>query len=112
MNRNFVPAVADDLPTGERPMIAVVRAIPGHEDQLAAAITTLMTAVRGEPGCREFRSFRSVPDPGTFYLYEIYTDTEAFRAHLTTDHVAHFFTELAQHSTSDAEALVQLVELA
>lgn len=112
MSRTFLPDVADDLPAGERPMVAIVRAIPGHEDQLAAAITSLMTAVRGEPGCREFRSFRSAPEPGTFYLYEIYADTQAFRDHLTTDHVAQFFTELAQHSTSDAEALVQLVELA
>ena len=37
--------------------------------------------------------------------------TDAFRAHLATAHVAHFFTELAQHSTADATALTQLTEL-
>jgi hypothetical protein len=31
--------------------------------------------------------------------------------HLATGQVAHFFTELARHSTTDARALVQLVEL-
>jgi quinol monooxygenase YgiN len=107
----YRPEVSDDLPPGERPMVAVVRAVPGHEDQLAAAITTLTAAVRREPGCREFRSFRDFADPGVFHLYEIYTGTEAFRTHLSTAHVAHFFTELARHSTSDAGALVQLVEL-
>ncbi|HZX06398.1 putative quinol monooxygenase [Kribbella sp.] len=112
MSRNFLPDVADDLPAGERPMVAIVRSIPGHEDRLAAAITVLTAAVRAEPGCREFRSFRGIEDPGTFYLYEVYADIDAFRNHLTTGHVAHFFTELAEHSTSDATALVQVVELA
>lgn len=106
-----MPEVGDDLPPGERPMIALIRAVPGHEQQLATAITTLTSAVRREAGCLEFRAFQSVANPGAFHLYEIYADTEAFQTHLTTDHVAHFFTELAQHSTTDATALVQLVEL-
>jgi len=49
-------------------MIAVIRAIPGHEDQLVAAIATLTAAVRREPGCLEFRPFRDVADPRVFYL--------------------------------------------
>ena len=110
-DREFMPTVADDLPAGERPMIAVVRAVPGHEPQLANAVSTVTTAVRAEPGCLEFRPFRDATDPGLFYLYEIYADTDAFRTHLATPHVAHFFTEAAKHSTTDAQALVQLVEL-
>jgi quinol monooxygenase YgiN len=110
-DRQFMPQVGGDLPPGERPMVAVIRAVPGHEQPLAAAIATLTAAVRREPGCLEFRSFKDAANPGVFYLYEIYADTSAFRAHLTADHVAHFFTELAQHSTADAQALVQLIEL-
>jgi quinol monooxygenase YgiN len=110
-DRRFMPEVGADLPPGERPMVAVVRALPGHEEQLAAAITTLTAAVRREPGCREFRSFRAVAEPGTFHLYEVYADTDAFRAHLATGHVARFFTELARHSTADAGAVTQLAEL-
>jgi quinol monooxygenase YgiN len=106
-----MPQVGDDLPPGERPMVAVIRAVPGHEEQLAAAIATLTAAVRREPGCLEFRPFQDAANPGAFYLYEIDADNDAFRAHLTTGHVAHFFTELAQHSTAHAEALVQLAEL-
>ena len=106
-----MPQVGDGLPPGERPMVAVIPAVPGHEQHLAAAIATLTTAVRHEPGCLEFRPFQDSAHPGVFYLYEIYADTGAFRAHLTTDHVAHFFTELAQHSTADAKALIQLIEL-
>ncbi|MDQ7810710.1 hypothetical protein Q5425_43885 [Amycolatopsis sp. A133] len=59
----------------------------------------------------EFRAFRELADPGTFHRYEIYADTDAFRAHLATGHVAHFFTEPARHSTADAGALTQLGEL-
>ena len=109
--REFMPVVSDALPPGERPMIAVVRSAPGHEGQLAAAITVLTAAVRREPGCREFRAFREAEQPGVFHLYEVYDDNEAFRVHLGTDHVAHFFTELEANSTADAQALVQLVEL-
>jgi quinol monooxygenase YgiN len=109
-DREFVPQLGDDLPPGQRPMVAVIRAVPGHEAQLAAAITTLTTAVRREQGCLEFRPFQDVANPGVFYLYEIYADTDAFRAHLATGRGA-LFTELARRSTTDAKALVQLIEL-
>ncbi|UOX90893.1 antibiotic biosynthesis monooxygenase [Amycolatopsis sp. FBCC-B4732] len=110
-DRRFTPEVATGLPPGERPMVAVVRAIRGHEDDLAAAITTLTAAVPREPGCREFRSYRDAADPAAFPPYEIHADTDAFRTHLATAHVARFFTEPARHSTADAGALTQLVEL-
>jgi hypothetical protein len=63
-DRQFMPQAGDDLPPGQRPMAAVIRAVPGHEAQLAAAIATLTTAVRrarlpgvlAVPGRREPRS--------------------------------------------------------
>lgn len=76
-DREFMPTVADDLPAGERPMVAVVRAVPGREPQLAAAVTTLTAAMPVEPGCLEFRPFRDATDSGVFYLYEIYADIDA-----------------------------------
>jgi quinol monooxygenase YgiN len=106
-DREYMPQVGDDLPPGERPMVAVIRAVPGHEQHLATAIAALTTAVRREPGCLEFRPFQDVANPGVFYLYEIYADTDAFRVHLATGHVAHFFTELARHSTTDGTRRVQ-----
>ena len=110
-NRELMPAVPDDLPAGERPIIAIVRAVPGHEAPLAAAISVLAAAVRAEPGCMEFRPYRDAADPGVFYLYEVYADTDAFRTHLGTGHVARFFIEAGQHSTTDAHGLVQLVDV-
>jgi len=66
------------------------------------------TARAGLPGLPPIPGRR---EPRVFYFYEIYADTDAFRAHLATGHVAHFFTELARHSTTGAKALVQLIEL-
>jgi len=82
-----------------------------HETGCARNSGCSTAAVRREPGCLELRSSKDAANPADFYLYEIYADTSAFRTHLTTDHVAHFFAELAQHSTADAQALVQLIEL-
>ena len=110
-HHQLTPTVPDGLPPGQRPMIAMIRAIPGHEPQLSTAISTLAAAVRAEPGCLEFRPFHDATDPGVFYLYEIYADIDAFRTHLDTRYVAQFFTQAAQHTTSNARALVQLVEL-
>lgn len=110
-DRELMPTVPDDLPAGERPVIAILRARPGHEAPLAAAISVLTVAVRAEPGCGQFRAYRDATDPSVFYLYEIYADTDAFRTHLQTGHVAHFFTEVAQHSTTDADGLIQLVSV-
>ena len=109
--RTYMPPVDPNLPAGERPMIAMLHALPGREQQLQSAIAALTAAVRQEPGCKEFRAFHDATNPGTFYLYEIYDDNNAFAQHLTLDHVAHFFTELAEHSTADARALTQLIEI-
>jgi antibiotic biosynthesis monooxygenase len=79
-DREYMPQISDNLPPGQRPMVAVIRAVPGHEAQLAAAIATLTTAVRQEQGCLEFRPFQDAANPAVFYLYEIYADTDAFRS--------------------------------
>jgi quinol monooxygenase YgiN len=107
----LMPTVPEDLPPGERPVLAVLRVLPGHETQFVAAVTTLTAAVRAEAGCLEFRSFRDAADPGVFYLYEIYTDTDAFRTHLTLPHVAQFLTQVAQHAVTESRKLLQLIEL-
>jgi DNA-binding NarL/FixJ family response regulator len=69
-----MPQIGGDLPTGEQPMMAVIRPVPGHDQHLAAAIATLTTAIRREQGCLEFRPFQDVANPAGFYPYEIYAD--------------------------------------
>ena len=107
----YTPQLADDLPAGPRPMIAVVDALPGHAGELAAAIAELAVAVRREPGCLIFVPYQDLGTDGRFHLYEIYRDTAAFLAHLETGHVQRFFGALARHSSSTAQNLTQLAEL-
>lgn len=109
--RTFMPEVDEDLPAGPRPMVAVIDARPGHADALRAAVVTLATAVRQEPGCRTFVPYEEVAVPGRFHLHEVYADVGAFQDHLRTEHVRRFFDALAAHSTASAQNLVQLTEL-
>lgn len=107
----YLPDIPDDLPAGPRPMLAAVDALPGHADELRAAITELAAAVRREPGCQVFVPYTDLGTAGRFHLYEIYQDTGAFQDHLQTAHVHRFFGALAQHSSTTAQSLVQLAEL-
>ena len=108
----YMPEVPGDLPAGPRPMIAVVDALPGHADELRGAIAELAAAVRREPGCVTFIPYADVGVEGRFHLYEVYRDVAAFQDHLQTAHVHRFFGALARHSSTTAQSLVQLAELA
>lgn len=95
-----------------RPMIAVLDARPGMADQLRQSIAELVAHVRREPGCLAFNAYQARDTAGRFYLYEIYADAAAFRAHLQTDHVHRFITSLPHLSTGGPASLIQLDEIA
>lgn len=48
-----------------------------------------------EPGCRQFDVCALRDDPGTIFLYEVYTDRAAFDAHLATAHFRSFDAAVA-----------------
>ena len=72
-------------------VVAVVfRAKPAHRDEFRRAMIENATASRTrEPGCRQFDVCESA-DGAEIFLYEIYDDEAAFRAHLATDHFRRF----------------------
>ena len=43
-------------------------------------------SVRDEPGCFRFDILKDKEIPTRFYLYEVYRDEDAFKAHLETAH--------------------------
>lgn len=47
-------------------------------------------SLREEPGCRRFDVCSDPERPGEVFLYELYDDPAAFRAHLTTAHFRDF----------------------
>ena len=68
----------------------VFRAKPEFRAQFRAAMLENAAASRtDEPGCRQFDVCESA-DGSTIFLYEIYDDEAAFKAHLATAHYQRF----------------------
>lgn len=62
-----------------------------HVEAFRQAIVENATAsVNDEPGCRQFDVSQDPNDPASFFLYEIYDDEAAFKAHVESAHFKHF----------------------
>ena len=67
----------------------VFRAKPEHRDAFRKAMVENATASRTrEPGCRQFDVCEKAD--GEVFLYEVYDDEAAFKAHLASDHFLRF----------------------
>ena len=73
-------------------LVAKLQAQPGKEDELRAALTTMVAAVKAnEAGAVPTYSLHvSDEDPTMFMFYEQYASAEAFDAHAKTPHMAEF----------------------
>ena len=85
-------------------MLALVvefRIKPAHIEAFDAAIRANAAAsVEREPGCRQFDVCRDAKDPTLFFLFEIYDDEAAIRAHLQSLH----FLEMSAASAAWVES--------
>ena len=71
---------------------AVLRAKPGKEAKLLAALLDVAVHVRAnEPGTLGFHVSRDLEDPAVFTTYERFADRAAMDAHNGSDAVARFF---------------------
>ena len=81
-------------PTDDRPdlltVIAYMRAKPGREDRLRAALQSLVEPTREEPGYVNYDMHESVEQPGLFFFYENWESGEHLDAHLQTPHLVEF----------------------
>jgi quinol monooxygenase YgiN len=59
-----------------------------EEGRFLEAVARLAKDTRLEPGCLEYRFHRDTESPGKFFLYELYADEQAYRAHQATEHFA------------------------
>jgi autoinducer 2-degrading protein len=59
-----------------------------------AMLTNARSSLEKERGCRQFDVAEDPLLPGSFFLYEIYDDEAAFRAHLEMAHYAEFATRV------------------
>ena len=67
---------------------ARVRAKEGRAEELIAAFGVLLEQAESEPGTLFYAVNRSTDDPHLFWVYELYTDGDAFAAHSGSDAMA------------------------
>jgi (4S)-4-hydroxy-5-phosphonooxypentane-2,3-dione isomerase len=60
--------------------------VPAEHDNFVAAIKENGAATAKEPGCRRFDILNLSSDPNHFFLYEVFDNEAAFKAHRETDH--------------------------
>lgn len=63
---------------------ATFTARPGEGDRVAALLADFADRVRAEEGNVVFDATRHIDDPDRFFVYEVYRDEAAFRAHLAS----------------------------
>lgn len=78
-------------------VVATIPALPGSEDVVRAALSTLTEATRQEEGCLSYDLFESASAPGTYVTIERWADQAAMDAHLSSEHVAAAFTTADGH---------------
>ena len=69
-----------------------------------AILINAKASVDDEPGCQQFDVAQDANDPASFFLYEIYDDEAAFKAHIATPHFKHF-DELSAPWVKDKKVL-------
>lgn len=72
----------------------------GHESAVAEALDAVVPPSREEPGCLSIHAFRSIRDPGLFYIHSRWTNEEAFDLHAELPHTVQFIervTPLIDH---------------
>lgn len=70
--------------------IAVLKARPGHREQLRQSLLALIEPTRAEPGCLDYVLFELQDEPGTFYMREAFTNPAALDIHKATPHFRAF----------------------
>jgi quinol monooxygenase YgiN len=70
---------------------ALIRAKPGQEDKLKAALVEVVQKTQREPGCLLFQIHEFEHDPCRFMLWECFENFAALEAHMATDYTREYF---------------------
>ena len=71
-------------------IFARFHARPGQEDAVAEALRDVLGPSREEEGCQSIQAFRSIRDPGLFYIHSRWTNEAAFDLHAELPHTVRF----------------------
>ena len=72
-------------------VFATINAQPGKADDVRAALQTLVTATRTEPGNLHYMLHEDPKNLGSFFVFEEYKDEAAVDAHMKSPHLAAAF---------------------
>ena len=81
---------------------------PGSEARVAEMMRELTEKVRSEPGNELFLPYTRESNPRQYFVFEVYRDEDAFRAHISADYGAEFNGELVRHIEEDGSVLTWL----
>ena len=88
------------IPTDEnrslRTLVAVMRAKPGKEAELQAALESLIEPTTAEDGCHTYALHQGSEDPALFIFYENWTSAEHLDAHLAAPHLQDFLPKIPE----------------
>ncbi|QKE84413.1 putative quinol monooxygenase [Arthrobacter sp. NEB 688] len=77
-------------------VIAYMKAAPGKEDELRAALQELIEPTSQEDGYVNYDLHESVEDPGRFFFYENWHSGEHLDAHLGAPHLTAFIARIPE----------------
>lgn len=78
-------------------LVISIRVRPGHRSAfLTGILANASASVRDEPGCLRFDVVADGSDPEVFWVYEVFADEEALRAHRRTPHFSAWQEEKAR----------------
>ena len=75
-------------------VVAKIKVKSGEEAKAEKMLVDMVGKVAGEEGTLLYTLHRSMDDPTTFFLYEKYTDADAFSFHSSTPYFKALFEEL------------------
>lgn len=79
------------------PVVAVLTAKPGSEDEVRQALASLVAPTREEPGCLAYSLYASASDPTVFVTVESWKSQADLDAHMHTDHVQQLIASAGEH---------------
>ncbi|MEU1850520.1 putative quinol monooxygenase [Streptomyces sp. NPDC019990] len=93
-------------------LLAEFTAREGAEDEVARLIRDYAQKVREEEGNLTFDVYTKAAHPRAFWVFEVYRDEDAFKAHLNAPYGAPFNAALTPLIEEDASVLTFLDPLA
>lgn len=75
-------------------VVAVINALPGHDEEIEQGLGDLALKVKAEPGNITFKPYRNLSESHSYIVYEIYQDETAFLQHVNAHYTRAFNKKL------------------